>query len=191
MYSDDAHRDTKSSGTSLRKLVVIADAPSLSRHPNDGWQPADPYPMASFVRRALRAVVLALCPPPPAPQLPDLVPRIELHVRSFMSYMHPLAARGLWLAILLLDWAPRVLFKSVHRLQGLDRERGAHILEAMTKSRVNIVRTLVVAVRGLVLCAYFDQDEVHEALNYRPIPFLRNRLARRQELLRPAHARAG
>ncbi|MNC92104.1 hypothetical protein D3C83_84730 [compost metagenome] len=62
----------------------------------------------------------------------------------------------------------------------------------MVHGRYAFLRTLVVAVRGLVLSAYFDQDEAHKALGYAPIPFIRERIQRRQLLLlKPALAHAG
>jgi hypothetical protein len=157
---------------------------TLTRHPDDGWQNAEPYPMGSLARTAFRAVIRALCPPLPAPQIPDLVDRIELHVRGFMRYMHPLAARALWLAIFVLDWAPRLHFWSWHRLQGLDPSEGARFLSSLGTSKIQLFRTLLIGIRGAVLCAYFDQDEVHQALGYKPLPFISERLELRNKLLR-------
>jgi hypothetical protein len=100
-----------------------------------------------------------------------------------MSYMHPLAAFGLMLAFVLMDWSPRLLLRSRHRLQGLGRSEGARILEALVRSRLELFRSAVIAARGAILSAYFDQHEVHEALGYAPVPFLRERVARRAQLL--------
>ena len=160
----------------------------LARHPDDGWQSADPYPMGRRVRRSLDAIVRAVCPPAPAPATPELLERVQLYVLSFMRYMHPLSARGLWLAILFLDWSPRFLFESRHRLHRLDRERAAGVLTRLQHSRLALLRTLLVAVRGLILSGYFDQDEVHQALDYSPIPFIRERQELRLRLLHPAPA---
>jgi hypothetical protein len=162
--------------------------PVLARHPKDGWRPADPYQMSERVREGLRALVRVLVPPPPAPQTADIVDRCELYVRRFMAHMHPLAARGMWLCIVLLDWAPRLMFASLRRLRNLDRERASAILNRMAESRHNLVRSILLGVRALVLSAYFDQDEVHRALHYSPVPFIRQRVKLRQRLLRPAPA---
>jgi hypothetical protein len=40
------------------------------------------------------------------------------------------------------------------------------------------------------MSAYFDQDEVHRALHYAPVPFIKARVSLRQRLLGPAHAMA-
>jgi hypothetical protein len=164
---------------------MLGSTAGLSRHPNDGWQAAEPYPMGTLSRAAFRAMIRAVCPPSPAPQLPDLVDRIELHVRSFMRYMNPLAARGLWLAIFIVDWAPRFCFWSWHRLQGLTPQEGARFLATLGTSRLQILRPLLLGIRGAILSAYFDQDEVHRALNYAPLQFMSERVELRTKLLEP------
>jgi hypothetical protein len=167
-----------------KRLRMFGSTSSLSRHPDDGWQNAEPYPMGGLARTSFRAVIRAICPPAPAPQLPDLVDRIELHVRSLMRYMHPLAARALWIAIFVLDWAPRFHFWSWHRLQGMAPGEGARFLTNLGTSRIQLFRTLLIGVRGAILSAYFDQDEVHRALGYTPRPFITDRMALRTKLLR-------
>ncbi len=164
--------------------------PTLSRHPHDGWKPADPYRMSERVRARFRALIAILLPPPPAPQLPDMIDRVELYVRRFMSHMHPLAARGMWLSIILIDWAPRLLLRSFKRLHRIDRHEASAILREMGESPNNLWRSLIVSVRALVLSAYFDQDEVHRAIHYSPVPFIKDRLKLRRRLLRPAAALA-
>jgi hypothetical protein len=45
-------------------------AHEASKHEHGGrvlWRPADPYPLRPGARRALRALIRALCPPAPAP----------------------------------------------------------------------------------------------------------------------------
>jgi hypothetical protein len=185
---DLSHQDPPEK--SGHRRLRVTNTVSLARHPGDGWIAADPHPMAAVVRRALHAVIRAVVPPPPAPQPADLVERVELYVRRFMSYMHPLAAFGLMFAFVLMDWAPRLLLRSHRRLQGLERSEGARILEQLVHSRLEALRSAVLAARGIILSAYFDQQEVHEALGYAPVPFMRERVARRARLLelRPAPA---
>jgi len=168
-----------------RKSLPVSTADGIARHPRDGWKLARPYPLGTRARRTLRALIVTLCPSAPAPSSPELFDRVELHVRHFMSYMHPLAARGFWLCLMLLDWAPRLLFVSVKRLHALGRKRTSELLGEMVHGRFSFLRTLVVAVRGLVLSAYFDQEEVHRAIGYRPVPFLTERRDRRRLLLAP------
>lgn len=166
-----------------RKLPMADAAPSLARHPDDGWTYADPYPMSARYLRLFHAVIILICPPPPAPISETMVTKIERHVRGFMMYMHPLTARGLWLSFILLDWSPRLLFISRKRLTQLDRPQADQVLARITTSRLMLVRLLVVGIRGSILSAYFDQDEVHAVLTYKPIPFMKERIDLRHELL--------
>jgi hypothetical protein len=174
----------------MRLPVRVARAP-LSRHPDDGWQLAEPYVLGPTALRALRGLIITLCPSAPAPCSPELFERVELHVRQHMRYMHPLAAWGFCLCLGLLDWAPRLLLVSARRLHALGRQRASRLLSEMVGGRFAFLRTLVVAVRGLVLSAYFDQDEVHAAIGYAPLPFLRERVERRKALLAAPAARVG
>lgn len=166
-----------------RTLPMATTAPSLARHPDDGWTYADPYPMSERYLRMFHAVILLICPPPPAPISESMVTKIERHVRGFMMYMNPLTARGLWLSFILLDWAPRFLFMSRKRLSQLDRPRAEQVLARFTSSRLTLIRLLLVGIRGSILSAYFDQDEVHAVLTYKPIPFMKERIETRHQLL--------
>ena len=159
------------------------EGPALARKPEDGWRRARPFPMGKGTRRAFRALIHAIVPPPPAPAPPNIIDRIEAHARSHMPYMHWTAAYGLVIAILLLDWLPVLTFKSLRRLHRWPREDAADFLTRLTQSRFQIFRTLVIGVRGSVLSAYFDQDEVHAALGYEPIGFITERIELRQRLL--------
>ncbi len=174
--------------SSKRSLPMAASPPRLDRHPKDDWQKADPYRLGSWATRALHAIVLAVVPPPPAPQPENLVERVADTIKSWMPFMHPMAARGLWLAMLILDFAPLFLFYRFSRLHKLERGDAAALLSEMVHGRYSFLRLLVVALRGVVLSAYFDQDEVHAAMQYTPVPFMQKRIALRQRLLEPAHA---
>jgi hypothetical protein len=153
------------------------------RHPSDGWVFAHRYPMPAFGRRALRGIVRAVCPPDPAPQLVDLEDRIEDHLLRFIRYMPPHVALGFCLAIVLLDWAPLFTFMAAKRLQHLDRERAAAVIAKLGDSRSALLRTMLLGVRGSILSTYYDQDEVHRALDYAPVPFITGRIDLRRRLL--------
>jgi hypothetical protein len=184
----DAYED---SHVRQKRLPIAQARAPLARHPDDGFVLAEPYRIGTTTRRALRALIAVLIPPSPAPFAPDMIDRIEVCLRRFMAYMHPLSARALVLCILLLDCAPLYLFRGFRRLYALRRERASKLLYEMVHGRYAFLRTLVVAIRGLVLSAYFDQDEAHRAIGYQPIPFIKERIARRRQLLRPALAHAG
>jgi hypothetical protein len=111
-------------------VVLHADSllrrpPRLKRHPDDGWKLADPYPMSTRLLVRFRALIQAICPPPPAPWSPEIARRVELYVRSFMRYMHPIVAFAMCLSIAVLDWAPRLLFISTRRLHRLALRLGS------------------------------------------------------------------
>lgn len=157
--------------------------PTLDRHPDDGWIFADPFPMGSPARRAFRGLIRAICPPAPAPQLPDLEDRIELQVRRHMRYMPRVVALGLRYSFRLVDNLPRFFFWTRRRLHRLSADEARSLVGRLASSRFSPLRELISAVRGIVLSTYFDQDEVHAALNYAPREFVRGRIALRQRLL--------
>jgi hypothetical protein len=174
-----------------KRLPVRSARAALARHPDDGWVLAEPRPLGTASLRALRALIVILCPAAPAPASPEIHGKVENHIRVHLQYMHRLAALALVVCVHLLDWAPRFLFVSPKRLHALERARASRLLSDMVAGRFAFLRTLVVAVRGLVLSAYFDQDEVHAAIGYAPLPFLRERVERRRELLAEESLRAG
>jgi hypothetical protein len=151
------------------------------RHPDDGWILADPYAMREGTRRALRGLIRAVCPP--EPRLEDLEDRIEIHVRRMLRYMLPVVALAFVAAVHAVDWAPVWRGVALRRMQHLDRDRAEKLLTEMGESRSGSVRAMILGVRGLVLSTFFDQDEIHEAMNFRPLPFLVERKELRQRLL--------
>jgi hypothetical protein len=155
---------------------------SLERHPNDGWVRADPYPMGKGSIRALHGIIRAICPI--EPEFPDLETRLEDHVRRSMRYMHRLVAFGLLLAFRVLDWAPLWRFKGLTRLHKMDRTKASDFLATLALSRLAILRTLIMGVRAIVNTGFYDQDEIHEQLDYHPQAWMRNRIALRQRLLK-------
>ncbi len=155
--------------------------PTLERDTDPTFQPAVPYPMGRSSTRSLAALVVLICPT--TIMNADIQARVVAQIRSGMSYMPGIAAWGLRFCFELLDWAPRFLFKGVRRLRGIEPEKARAILHQLSESSLTPIRTLMYAVKGLILNAYFDQEEVHQALNYAPAPFMRERIALRQRML--------
>ena len=153
----------------------------LLRHPNDGWQMADPYPMGKGTRRALAGLVRALTPA--EHPVPDVQTRVEHHIRVQMRYMVPVVAFGMLLLIRFLDWAPLWRFASWRRVQSLPPERGSEILDSIAHSRIGLLRMMIMGIRAMVGTCFYDQDEVHAQLNYDPIPWMKQRIALRERLL--------
>jgi hypothetical protein len=110
---------------------------------------------------------------------------VERSARVFLSYMHPLVARGLAIGLLLLDVLPILSLVRARPLRRLSRADASALIAKWAKSRLTALRLLVMGVRSLVLSLYFDQDEVHAAMGYAPVPFLRDRIQVRSDLLRP------
>ncbi len=148
------------------------------RRPKDGWKLADPFPMGQRTRTVFRALIRAICPVDPT--LPEMIDRIEVHARRLMRYMNPLMARGMMLAMHVLNWSPIWMGKNTRCLKTLPREKGETHLDRMAESGNSFYRLLLLGVRSTVLSIYFDQPEVHKKLNYAPGAFVRKQIARRE-----------
>jgi hypothetical protein len=83
----------------------------------------------------------------------------------------------------LVDNLPRLFFWSRRRLHRLTASEARTFVGRLGASQFPPLRELISAVRGIVLSTYFDQDEVHAALNYAPREFVRQRIAVRDRLL--------
>jgi hypothetical protein len=153
------------------------------REPDDGWQIADPQPMGPMTRRALQGVIRALCPRPPAPWSEELALRIEHGVRVFLRYMPPIMGWGFGPMVILLDWSPLWRLRSLRPLHTHDRVWAAGHLQLLSTSRFKPIRLMIMAARAAVLSVYYDQNEVHEAIHYDPMPFLQGRADLRRRLL--------
>ena len=167
-------------------MSIEATIPVAARHPDDAWVMADPYPLGGIVLRALDGLVRAMCPPEPAPQLADLEERARSQVQRMLRYMKPIVAFGFCISVVVLDWSPIWRLASFRRVQSMDRARGAALLEELGSSKAPGMRLLVLGVRGLILSVYFDQEEVHRAMDYAPRPFIEQRIQLRRRLLRGA-----
>jgi hypothetical protein len=146
--------------------------------------------MSEPSRRAFRGLIRALCPPPPGPTLPDLEDRIEMHMRRMLQYMVPIVALGFVVALFIVDFSPIWRLRAFSRVQKMDHARAERMLREMGESRSPLIRMLILGVRGLVLSTFYDQDEVHAAMQWKPLPFFDERVALRQRLLRGELSRA-
>lgn len=177
----------EASGTRPRRrlsLIGLHAAGSLARHPRDGWRRARLFPMGKGARRALKGLIRALCPTSvDAPQGSAIEHHVEVYVRFWMSYMPRWMARGIWMALFLLEWSPFWVGQGLRRLSALTPRRRARVIARLARSRFFFVRRLVFVVNSLFMSAYYDSERVHRALRYAPVPFMRNRIALRKELL--------
>jgi hypothetical protein len=154
-----------------------------TRHPDDGFRLAVPYPMGARTLRVLEAMVAALLPPPPAPRSEAIDGRVILYVRVLLQYMPRITAFGFVLLLHLLNFAPLWRFRHLRTLTRLSVAEASAVLHGLSVSRALVVRMLMLGPKGVVLSGYFDQDEVHAALDYEPLGFFRERIARRKALL--------
>jgi len=168
--------------TARRRLAVLTTA-LAERHPDDGWVLADPVTLGPASARVLHGLVLALLPPPPAPRPEGMEARIEQHLRRMLAYLPPVMRLGFVLLTHVLDWAPLWRFKSNRRVQALPAEQASAILAGIATSRWLPIRLMMLAPKALILSTYYDQDEVHAALNYAPTSFIRERVSYRESLM--------
>jgi hypothetical protein len=150
--------------------------PSLSPTVDDGWI-IDGRPLSSSTERALAGLVRGLCPP--EPPLENLEDRMASCARRMTAYMHPTTAWGFWFSVHALDWSPIWRLRGWRRIQHLTPEAAATALTELDASRWVIIRSMLVAVRAIILSQFFDQPEVHEAMGYTPVGFTRQRIALR------------
>lgn len=165
----------------VRRLPL---AEMVVRHPNDGWKLAQPYPASAATERALAGLVRTLLPPPPAPRSAEIDHDITRHVLVMVQYMPPALRLGFLFLVRLLDWSPVWRFAGLSRLSRFDVERGSQVLQGIATSRFILLRLLMLAPKAMVLSTYFDRDEAHAVLGYEPKGFLRERITRRETVMR-------
>lgn len=151
--------------------------------PADGWPLAEPMPMGPDTLAALEGLVRALCPAPPAPWSQDLGARVALGARVFLRYLPPVLGRGFFLLVHTLDLAPIWRLRGLYRLRDMERDAADALLQRLSHSRLKLLRLMVMAARAAVLSVYYDQPEVHDAMGYRPLPFIQQRADLRRRLL--------
>jgi hypothetical protein len=171
-------------GDTKRHLAISQVGPgTLERHPKDGWQLARPYPLGPRALRVLRSLIDTLCPSGHAPRSAELDERVLVGARRFLSYMHPTVSRGLALGLVLLDFLPLLTLKASRTLHRLGRADASLLFGGWVRSRFTALRLLATGLRSLVLSVYFDQEEVHRAIGYAPVPFIADRVQLRASLL--------
>ncbi len=152
----------------------------LARHPRDGWVFAEPFPMTRGQVRKFHGLIRAMCPT--EPHVPDLEARIEDQVRRMMRYMQPFIAVGFMAALEVLDAAPLFMGKW-KRLQHLPQAEASEVIGRLADAPIGPLSDLVVAARAATIAPFYDLDEVIEHVGFRPVPFMRERVALRQRLV--------
>ena len=100
-----------------------------------------------------------------------------------MRYLPPVMGLGLGPMMVVLDWSPLWRLRGLRPLHLWDRAEAAQHLQLLASSRFKPIRLMLMAARAAVLSVYYDQDEVHEAMGYDPLPFLQGRADLRRRLM--------
>ncbi len=186
----NASQDERS-GARPRRSLSLVDTGKLRRHPRDGFRRAKLFPMGPGSRRALKTLIVALCPSTPAPAGPQIQHHVEVAVRLWMAYMPRWLARVLWLSFFLIEWSPLWCGCGLRRLSNLPPRRRARVIARLTRNKFAVVRRLIFTLNGMLLCAYFDHAAVHRELGYAPVPFMLSRVELRKRLLSMGQAQTG
>jgi len=153
----------------------------LERHPDDGWSLAAPMKVSARTRRVLRALADAILPDRPRTQ--DTLETVTTHALVSLRYMPRSSAWVFLLAMRLLNWSPIWRLRGWRPLTALSRDSArAHLVDATESPRLGI-RLLMYGPLGLFMSSYFDQDYVHEAIDYAPKPFVEERIQLRHKWL--------
>jgi hypothetical protein len=183
MSTDKPEPNSTSSLPPAPPTFVRPPAAVAGRIPDDDWQSADPMPVGPTVRRALQGQIRALCPRSPAPWSDEIAQNIERGILIYLRYLPPVMGWGFGPMLVALDLSPLWRLRSFRPLHSWDREAAAKHMQMLSESRFKPIRLMVMAARAAVLSYYYDQDEVHDALDYAPMPFLQQRSDIRRKLL--------
>lgn len=167
----------------MTQIVNLSERVLAERNPQDGFVLADPIAMGPRSARALDAMVCALLPPAPAPRPAEVEARVAVHVRRMLAYMPPALRLGFVLLSHVIDWSPLWRLRSFRPLHRLTRAEASEILKGLSSSHLLGLRLLLLAPKAMILSTYYDQDEVHAALDYAPRAFIRERVVLRERLL--------
>jgi hypothetical protein len=149
----------------------------------DRFVRAQPDKLSPGSARAFRALARAICPVESVPGFPDAIERVEAYVLGQLPYMNPVIRWALGPLCRLVDWSPVWRLRGVRPLRSLSREKATAELDGMVHSPFALVRNAFYPVKALILAGYYDQPEVHTAMNYEPLPFIRERIAFRDRLM--------
>ncbi|MCB9727014.1 MAG: hypothetical protein H6744_05910 [Deltaproteobacteria bacterium] len=140
-------------------------------------------------RRAFRALVPLICPVADGPDFPATIDRVEGYVLGQLVYMNPVIRWAFGPLCRLVDWSPLWRLRGLRPLRMLPPAKATAHLAAMMHSRWALVRNVLYPVKALMLAGYYDQPEVHTAMHYEPVPFIRSRVSFRGRLMAGEAAR--
>jgi hypothetical protein len=192
----DAHQSPgPAAPTADAPVFVIAHGPAGGAAPaplvQDRFVRAVPETLSARARRAFQAIATAVCPVEAGPEFPDAIARVEGYILAQLPYMNPVIRWAFGPLCRVVDWSPLWRFRGLRPIHALSRERATAELDGMVHSRFALVRNAFYPVKALILAGYYDQPEVHVALDYAPVPFIAERTAFRARLMAGQPAEPG
>ncbi len=102
-------------------------------------------------------------------------------VEGYLPYIPPPLARAFPLGLRAIDWAALFVLGRPARASRLPRAVRAEVFRRLARSRLQPLRELWHAVRGMVAMGIYSRPEVHAAIGYAPQPFIDERVRLRRE----------
>ena len=153
--------------------------PVLQRHPDDGWMLAAPLEVGARTHRVLLKLADAILPP--SPRTETTLEDVTQHALICLRYMPRSTATLFVLGMRLINWSPLWRLRGLRPLSALPAEIARQQLLGIVQSRWLPVRLLMYGPLGLFMSSYFDQDYVHQELDYAPTPFVAERIELRRK----------
>jgi len=118
---------------------------------------------------------------PPSPRTETTLEDVARHALVYLRYMPRSTATLFLLGMRVINWSPLWRFRGLRPLSALPPETARRQLLGVVQSRWLPVRLLMYGPLGLFMSSYFDQDYVHQELDYAPIPFVADRIELRRK----------
>lgn len=157
----------------------MVNNPVLQRHPDDGWMLAAPIEVGARMHRVLLKLADAILPP--SPRTETTLEDVTQHALVCLRYMPRSTATLFLFGMRLINWSPLWRLRGLRPLSALPAEVARQQLLGVVQSRWLPVRLLMYGPLGLFMSSYFDQDYVHQELDYAPIPFVAERIELRRK----------
>jgi hypothetical protein len=138
-----------------------------------------PLRLGNASRRTIRAIAECVAPSRPLGFDPGEV-AVDFTER-YLPYLPPFFARAFPLALRLVEWAPLFFAGRLARASRLPPEARARYFLALGASRLQTVREIWKAARGIVACAIYSRPEVHALIGYAPQVFVDEKVRFRRE----------
>lgn len=132
-------------------------------------------------RKIMQSVIDAMLPRNEKIDLP-LEKEVFYFTENFLAYLPAMLRRafplGLWLleVFAVLEGGERRTFS---RMQ--DRQKQFAYLQKWNRSSLFLRRELMKGIRAIVMCGFYSHDQVWDVLEYKPKPFLEQKIIEREQ----------